>query len=68
VVIDQVLDATGLLIREGPSGADGAPGPIAGEGGRAAGGVRGYPVIFPCNFGYLNGGCFKRLGFNLLSI
>jgi hypothetical protein len=30
--------------------------------------VRGYPVIFSCNFGYLNGGCFEGLGFNLLSI
>jgi hypothetical protein len=30
--------------------------------------IRGYPVIFSCNFGYLNGGCFKVLGFNLLSI
>ena len=30
--------------------------------------LRGYPVILSCNFGYLNGGCFKGLGFNLLSI
>src|SRR5262249_33128938 len=44
VVVDPIPDPTGLLIREGPSGADGAPGPIAGEGGRAAGGVSRPPA------------------------
>jgi hypothetical protein len=44
VVVDQILDVTDPLIREGPSGADGAPGPIAGEGARAAGGVSRPPA------------------------
>jgi hypothetical protein len=44
MVVDQVLDATGLLIREGPPRAHGAPGPIAGEGGRAAGDVSRPPA------------------------
>jgi hypothetical protein len=43
MLIDLILDAAGLLVRERPPGADGAPGPIAGDGVQATGDVRNYP-------------------------
>ena len=39
MLVDQIPDAAGLLVRERPPGADGAPGPIAGDRLQAAGGV-----------------------------
>ena len=42
--IDLLLDVAGLLVRERPPGADGPPGPIAGEGAQAAGGVSRPPA------------------------
>ena len=44
VVVDLLLDAAGLLVRERPPGAHGAPGPIAGDGVQAAGGVSRPPA------------------------
>src|SRR5690348_5825504 len=39
VVVDLLLDAPGLIIRESPAGADGPPGPIAGDRAQAAGDI-----------------------------
>jgi hypothetical protein len=38
MLIDLIPDAASLLVRERPPGADGAPGPIAGDGVQATSG------------------------------
>ena len=43
MVVDQLLDAAGLLVRERPTGAHGAAGPVAGEGIQAVIGIGGPP-------------------------
>src|SRR5262249_6387456 len=43
VVVDLILDAAGLLVRERPAGAHGAAGPVTGEGLQAVIGIGGPP-------------------------